>query len=454
MVTATIISRSFAMRIRFLLAFALMGSVAGCDSLLDQNPTDQIPDTEAITDAEGARTALIGAYNALQATGYYGRNMLLMGDLPTNDVEHTGTLTAFALTDVNQLRADNDAVDLIWNAVYDEINRVNNILVKVPPLTDLEETEKNEILGEAHFLRALSYHNLVKLFSDVPIRLEPITTVEEANLAVRSPAADVYAQIHADLDEAGTLITNTEPATQATVGAVHALRARVALYEGDYATALAEADEVVNEGYELADTYSDLFDADGIDTPEDIFKVTFTAAQFNLEGFYYTSEDFDGRGEVAPTQELFDTFEPDDERLTWSITVTDDGALSGSKWPTTIGGEDMHAIRFAEVLLIKAEAQARQNDLAGAVDTYNLIRERAGLDPHNLGNEVSTQAEVLAAIEHERRVELAMEGDRWPDLVRTGTAAAVLGIPEFQTLFPIPQIERDVAPGLTQNPGY
>ena len=84
----------------------------------------------------------------------------------------------------------------------------------------------------------------------------------------------------------------------------------------------------------------------------------------------------------------------------------------------------MHAIRFAEVLLIKAETQARQNDLAGAVDTYNLIRERAGLDPHNLGDEVTTQAEVLAAIDHERRVELAMEGDRWPDLVRTGTAAS------------------------------
>jgi hypothetical protein len=437
-----------------MLAFALMGSVVGCDSLLDQNPTDQIPDAGAITNAEGARTALIGAYNALQATGSYGRNLLLMGDLPTDDVEHVGTLTSFALTDVNQLRADNDAVDLIWNAAYDEINRDNNILTRVPPLTDLEETEKNEILGEAHFLRALSYHNLVKLFGDVPIRLEPITSVEEAGQAVRSPAADVYAQIHADLDEAGNLITNTEPATQATVGAVHALRARVALYEADYATALAEADEVVNEGYDLADTYSDLFDAEGIDTPEDIFKVTFTAAQFNLEGFYYTSEDFDGRGEVAPTQDLFDAFEPDDERLTWSITVTDDGALSGSKWPTTIGAEDMHVIRFAEVLLIKAEAQARQNDLAGAVDTYNRVRDRAGLDPHNLGDEVSNQAEVLAAIEQERRVELAMEGDRWPNLVRQGTAAEVLGIPEFQTLFPIPQVERDVAPGLTQNPGY
>jgi len=442
------------MRIRFALALALMGSLAGCDSILDQSPTDRLPDDRAIANAEGARVALIGAYNALQATGYYGRNLLLMGDLPTNDVDHTGTLTSFGLADANQLRADNDAVDLIWNAIYGGINRVNNILEKTPPLADLDDTEKNEILGEAHLLRALHYHNLVKLWGDVPIRLTPITSVEEAADAVRSPVADVYAQINADLNEAGNLITNTEPTTQATVGAVHALRARVALYQGDYATAGAEADEVIDEGFDLAPDYSDLFDPEGIATAEDIFKVTFTAQQFNLEGFYYTAEAFGGRGEVSPAQDLFDAFEPGDARLAWSITTTDDGALSGSKWPTTVGAEDIHVIRFAEVLLIKAEVQARDNELSGAVATYNRLRVRAGLAPHTLGTEVTTQADVLAAIEHERRVELAMEGDRWPDLVRLGTAATVLRIPEFQTLFPIPQVERDVAPGLTQNPGY
>jgi hypothetical protein len=146
-------------------------------------------------------------------------------------------------------------------------------------------------------------------------------------------------------------------------------------------------------------------------------------------------------------------FETGDVRK--NITATARNAFFFSrKWPTSIGGEDIHVIRFAEVLLIKAEAQARQNDLAGAVDTYNLLRVRADLAPHVLGADVSSQAEVLAAIGHERRVELAMEGDRWPDLVRLGTATTVLGIPEFQTLWPIPQSERAVAPGLIQNPGY
>ena len=442
------------MRFRFALAVALVGSLAGCNSLLDETPVDAVPEDQAITNAEGARTALIGAYDALQLEAYYDRDLVLMGDLPTDNAEHTGTLTQFNQADANQVRADNTAVDDIWNAIYDGINRVNLILLRVPPLTDLDETEKNQILGEAHFLRALHYHNLVKLWGGVPLRLAPITTVEEASQAVRATADEVYAQIESDLNAAGDLITSTEPTTQATVGAVHALRARVALYRGDYATALAEADEVVDEGYTLASAYSDLFDPDGIDTPEDIFKVIFTPVEFNLEGYYYTSEDFDGRGEVAPTQDLFDSYEAGDARLAWSITPTGDGALSGSKWPTTIGGEDIHVIRFAEVLLIKAEAQARQNDLAGAVDTYNLLRVRADLAPHVLGADVSSQAEVLAAIGHERRVELAMEGDRWPDLVRLGTATTVLGIPEFQTLWPIPQSERAVAPGLIQNPGY
>jgi len=442
------------MRIRFAFAVALVGSLAGCNSLLDESPVDAVPDDQAITNAEGARTALVGAYNALQLEAYYDRDFVIFGDLLTDNVEHVGTLTAFSSADANQLRSDNSSVDEIWNSIYDGINRTNVILLKVPPLTDLDDTEKNEILGEAHFLRALHYHNLVKLWGDVPIRLTPVTSPDEAADAVRSPVADVYTQIISDLTEAGTLITSTEPTTQANVGAVHALRARVALYQADYATAVAEADAVIDQGYTLAPLYSDLFDPDGKDTPEDIFKVIFTPVQFNLEGFYYTSEDFDGRGEVAPTQELMDSYEPGDARLAWSITLTEDGALSGSKWPTTIGGEDMHAIRFAEVLLIKAEAQARQNDLAGAVETYNPIRVRAGLAPHVLGTDVTTQAEVLAAIDHERRLELAMEGDRWPDLVRTGTATTVLGIPDFQTLWPIPQAERTAAPGLTQNPGY
>ncbi|HKT61540.1 MAG TPA: RagB/SusD family nutrient uptake outer membrane protein [Gemmatimonadales bacterium] len=441
------------MTIRFALAFALVVSLAGCNSMLDQDPIDRLPDSDAITNARGARAALVGAYNALESSGYYGEEFTELGDLPADNADHTGTSQAYDDADANQFRADNASAQSIWNTIYDAINRVNVILERVPAVTDLDDTEKNQILGEAHFLRALHYHNLVKLYGDVPIRLTPVKDVNEAGSAVRSPVADVYTQILADLSDAGTLITSTAPTTQATVDAVNALLARVRLYQQDYAAAVTAADAVI-PNHSLAASYSDLFDAEGQDTPEDIFKVTFTAVQFNWLGYDYITETDGGNGAVAPAQNLIDAYDPTDARLAWNITFDSDGAPSGTKWPTTFGAEDLHVIRLAEVLLIKAEALARQSDLQGAVDTYNLIRERAGLADHVLGVDVTTQADVLAAIDRERRLELAFEGDRWPDLVRTGQAVTVLGIPEFQTLFPIPQSERDVSPGVTQNPGY
>ncbi|MGQ0640801.1 MAG: RagB/SusD family nutrient uptake outer membrane protein, partial [Gemmatimonadaceae bacterium] len=147
-------------------------------------------------------------------------------------------------------------------------------------------------------------------------------------------------------------------------------------------------------------------------------------------------------------------FEAGDERGAWSIAIDSRRRVYGAKFPTAVGDEDLHIIRLGEVLLNKAEAQARQNKLAEAVATYNELRLRAGVRAHVLGTDVTTQVSVLNAIWTERRRELAFEADRWPDLVRTGRAVTLLNIPAFRTLFPIPQNEIDVAPLLTQNPGY
>jgi hypothetical protein len=121
------------------------------------------------------------------------------------------------------------------------------------------------------------------------------------------------------------------------------------------------------------------------------------------------------------------------------------------------GTEHIHVIRLGEVILIKAEAQARLGRLGEAITTLNVLRVRAGVAPLVFGGAtLSTQAQVIDAILKERRLELVFEGDRWPDLVRTGTAVTVMGLTgrEFQTLYPIPQGERDVTTGLDQNPGY
>ena len=441
------------MRLRLLLPALLLGLAAGCDSTLQTEPSDLIPSGNAIVDGPTAHSALIGAYDALQDLSYYGNDFLILGDLSSDNAEWVGTYQFLGAIDRNQIRPDNSAVTGVWQSIYVAIARANALIRDVPNITGVEDEERNEILGEAYFLRALSYHNLVKFWGDVPMPLVPAESPEEAAAYTRTPAAQVYTQILSDLDQASSLITDESQTHQASLGAVRALRARVDLYLGDWAKAEANADSVLAMDYELASSYSDLFTDEGTDTPEDIFRISFTAVDYNELGYYYL---FDGRYETAPTADLDATYEAGDERHSWSIGE-DDGDFQGTKFPTTVGAEDLHVIRLAEVILIRAEALAQQDELEDAVDAYNRLRVRAGLDPHVFGTDVTNKAQVLAAIAHERRVELAMEGDRWPDLVRSGQAVSVMGLsPDqaYQTLYPIPARELTVAPGLGQNPGY
>ena len=438
--------------IRFLMPALLLVGAAGCDSTLTTEPVDRIPAESAIIDAATARAALVGAYDALQSLSYYGRTLQVLGDLSADNAEHVGTFQYLGQIDRNQIQADNTSVTNLWIAIYDAISRVNLILQKVPNVTGLTDAQKNQILGEARFLRALHYHNLVKLWGDVPMPVVPLDNPSEAAAMTRSTKADVYTQILADLTQAEQLMTTAKQARQASLGAVRALRARVQLYNGQYQAALDAANAVQAMSYSLAPTFQALFTAEGTDTPEDIFRVSFTATEYNEVGYYYL---FDGRWEVAPTADLYNAYTAGDLRR--NLTLGKDGSdYEGTKFPTTIGAEDLHVIRFAEVLLIKAEALARLNRLPEAITELNKTRVRAGLAAIP-ATPLPTQDALLTSIWTERRLELALEGDRWPDLIRTGRALAVLGIPAnraFQLLYPIPAREITVAPGLTQNPGY
>lgn len=438
--------------LRFLLPAAALAVMSGCDSILDTTPGDRIPIEDAVTDARTARAALLGAYDALQPMSYYGRNFLVLGDLAGDNADHEGTLTTLPDIATNRIKADNGTIEAIWGVIYEAIARTNLIIARVPDVPGLDDEERGQIIGEALFLRALHYHNLVKFWGDVPMPLEPIADPAEAREFTRTPAAQVYAQILADLDAAEAAMSEEDQTRRASIGAVHALRSRVLLYTGDWDGVIDAANAVEAIGYELAPTYASLFTAGGTDTPEDIFRMVSTPQEYNELGYYYL---FSGRYEVSPSEELYDAYEAGDARFTWSVRMSG-GEIEGKKFPTTIGSEDLHIIRLAEVILNRAEAYARLDQLQAAVDDYNLIRARAGLDPHVLGVDVITRADVLAAIWHERRIELALEGDRFPDLVRTGQAVAVLGIADraYQVLLPIPASERDIAPGLSQNPGY
>lgn len=447
------------MRIRLLVP-AVMLVASGCNSILDTSPKDTIPEATAISDAPSARAALAGMYTSLQSLSSYGEELVEFGDLSADNTDNTGTYTSYLEADLNHLRSNNSTIFDIWTSAYDGINRANEIITKVPAVSGLDDTEKNEIMGEAYFIRALDYHNLVKLFGGVPIKLTPTSSVSDVGNATRAAVPDVYTQILKDLDSASALITNTEPATQATMGAVAALRARVLLYKGDYPGAQAAAEAVEGMSYTLASNYGDLFPESGPGPSEDIFEVTATLTQEN-----YLSYDYLNVYEVGPSLDLMhaydpaflpatsdiEDFNPTDTRGQWNILV-EDGTVFGNKYRSVVGTDYVPVLRLAEVILINAEALARQDQLGPAVTELQRIQTRADAPLFVLGSH--TQQQVIDAIVAERRKELAFEGDRWPDLVRLGTAATVLGIDPNQTLYPIPAREIAVSPTLTQNPGY
>src|SRR6266576_5096836 len=208
----------------------LFGAVAlsACTNVLDTPPTSSVPSETAIVDAAGARAALAGAYAGLQQNGLYGHTIVDWTEVLSDNGRFTGTFDNYADADANALRADNASVASIWNASYDVINRANELIQKVPNVPDLSAGEKNEILGEAYFIRALSYHNMIKLWAGngtlgVPLRLEPVAGATSVGDVTRASRAEVYTQILADLAQAAQLITDDTQTRQASLGGVRAI---------------------------------------------------------------------------------------------------------------------------------------------------------------------------------------------------------------------------------------
>lgn len=463
----------------FLPAVAAL-AIVGCDSILDVKPMTTVPTDVAIVDANSARAALAGLYDAMQDGSYYGGAYVLFNDLSSDNAQHAGTFTTYADADANDLTADNSTIEGMWDAVYRTIGRANTLIARVPGVTRMDAAERSGIGGEAYAIRALAYFDLLKDWGTtadkdggpggVPIRVTPPATVRDIGTVVRADTTAVFAQILADLANAQSRITNTSP-SRATVGFVRALRAKVLLYRRNYSQARDEAAAVLGLGYSLAPTFQALFTPDGTRTSEDILRLEFTDQDAMNLGFFYLTRGLGGRREVAPTADLRNSFEGGASDLRRDVTIGLSGTTRyGKKWPTPVGAEDFHVMRLAEVILIKAEAHAQLGELALAVAEYNKVRVRAGLPAHALGvtnigtaavpNVLDTQAEVLAAVYRERRSELALEGDRFPDLVRRGVAASVISLQTgrpfapSQARYPIPQGEIDVMSSIKQNPGY
>jgi hypothetical protein len=458
---------------RYFKAIIGMGIIltTGCE-ILDIQPNTQILAEDAFKDEKGVMAALTGAYDMLQSASI-SQDVIVFGDLAADNLIHIGTKKEYRQISDQQVFSENAYVEGMWNASYNGINRVNNILDRIDEVSGMAQEDVDRVLAQCYFLRAFHYFNLVKYFGGVPIKMTPTRSQspEALNIA-RSSVSAVYDFIISDLLEAINLLDGSGKVSPvyADEGAVRALLARVYLYNGDFTSSLSEATAVIGMGYSLmnGDEYGTLYD-ETMTNDEVIFLIDF----YNDNETSSMADWFlpDGRFEIAawdsPSKEnsIFNAYSDSDQRKEVSVGTTDiSGGIDyyGKKYDDYNTDNDHTIIlRLAEIYLIAAEASNEIAYVPGgeAFDMLNAVRTRAGL-PAYTGTDLPDQESFRLAIEEERRLELAFEGHRYFDLVRTGRADEVIPqlgplVGENQYLFPIPRAEFDTNDAITENnPGY
>ncbi|HEX8328906.1 MAG TPA: RagB/SusD family nutrient uptake outer membrane protein [Hymenobacter sp.] len=445
---------------RFLLASqvaAVTLSLGACSDLLEPTPVQQLPDDQAITDAGSARAATIGVYDRVQA--YYQLNWPVLGFLPGDNVRFNGTLNQFLQIDQNQLSADNVLITEAWTQMYQAVNGANNVIAALPGINDplLPAAEKNQLLGEAYFLRALVYFDLGRGWGGVPLVLTPTRSKENGKGLARSTQAQTYDQALADLTQAETLLPEAATRNRAVKAAARALRARLHLYRQQWAEAETYASQVIaSPNYRLVTPYRSFSTAPFL-SQESVFELTFSNSDANgMWNNWFPSAlggQFNFQPLPAAIAQLNDpTVGGSRSALLNSTVIAGAPVTYGNLYSRSAQRDDpSYVLRIAEQYLIRAEARARQAKLPEAIADLNAVRTRAGLG----STAAATAEQLLLAIENERRIEFAFEADRWFDLVRTGRADDVLGVTDQRRwLFPIPFNDLVADPDLVQNPGY
>ncbi|SHI03033.1 RagB/SusD domain-containing protein [Chryseolinea serpens] len=439
-------------------AFTLL--LSSCNDILDTKPYQQLPAASAITDATSANAALLGAYSNVQ--NYYSLNYPTLGFLPADNVRFNGTLNQFLQTDQNALTPDNVIITGTWTTIYQAINSANTIIDVVPGLTDpvLTASEKNKITGEAYFIRALGYFDLGRGWGGVPLVLKPTKTISDAQGIRRSSLPQTYDQVLADLTKAEELLPEAATRNRAVKKTAQALRARLHLYREQWVDAEAFASTVIgNSSYALVTPYKAFFTAPFL-TNESVFELTFSNADPNTIWNNWYPSALGGQYNFQPTTDFIATLNArggNRSSLLASVTTGSTTSIYGNLYNRSgLRDDPAYILRIAELYLIRAEARAQQDKLDGAdgaLADLNAVRQRAGL----ANSTAATKAEVLLAIEDERRLEFAFEAHRWFDLVRTKRAGDVLGVTDTRKwLFPIPLVDIGADPDLAgdQNPGY
>lgn len=486
---------------KYFIVFIIAGALFSCKKYLDKSPLDSVNTSNFWKTSDDAIAGINGAYQPTQWPKLFNLRLWSSDIWAGNSITGAGGGTdGIETQDISNFvtTTDNAAALDIWRGPAPGILRCNLVLQNVPGMA-IDAALKNRILGEAKFLRATYYFILARLFGDVPLITIPQTP--EADLRpVRTPKSQVYDLIIQDLTDAINLLPKKDTYKgsdigRASKGSAVGMLAKVYLTLGNYQKAVALCKQVTILGYSLNPNYGDNFNAQIKNTNESLFEIQYigkTSYSFwnneNQASWVSTftgprNADFvgGGYGWDQPTQEFVDAYEAGDKRKDFTILYNGcpdfDGKAYKSSYSVTgynlrkflvpksispdydTNPEDFPVLRYADVLLMQAEAQTELNQTTDAETPLNLVRERAGLpDVHGLGKDAMKEK-----ILHERRMELAFEGDRWFDLIRINNGQYGLGFLHSigkvnaiarHLLLPIPQKERDANPNLTQNPGY
>lgn len=486
-----------------LAAVATLSLATACDNFLNPRPNDVLAPENFYKSSSDAIAASNAVYE--QAKWSYWLAFWYMSDVATDDI------IASANFGSDGHRASNYEFDSsdwmmgdIWGNAYRTINRANAVIDRVPKIT-MDETLRARIVGEARFLRALSYFNLVRFFGDVPLIDKEVTSLSGLDVS-RNPAADVYALIVSDLKEAADALPASYSGTdlgRVTSGAAKSLLAKVYLQQKDWANAAATANSVISsDQYALNATWKDNFKvSDELTNPESIFEINYDGVldpgAGSVMALFSLPQNFpggDSYGLMQVTPSLVNLFAPADVRgnhgsfmvspYTDAMGRTSTWAMppgpAFDKWLDETNTQNMTSrawaqqsnnwivLRYADVLLMYAEA-VNEGGTAGSMTAQaalNAVRQRAGLTA------VSglSQAAFRDTLRLERRREFVFEGQRWFDLVRYGTLDAAIqaktaevaalfpgettphGVPSL--FLPIPQSEINADPNLTQNAGW
>lgn len=477
----------------FLLAGTLTG-LPGCQDFLEEEPETFISPGAYYRNGEDAISAVNAVYAILprffQGVAY-GESPFFMLEMP-GDQANSG----FGVSVVDQDRMDAYNFDpairhfrLWWQYSYQGINAANTVLHYVPAI-QMEETLKQRVLGEARFLRAYFYFDLVRFFGGVPLVTAPTLDVSSVKVA-RNTEEQVYNQIIEDLLEAEKYLPVTYGSTEtgrATKGAAQTLLAKVYLTQAKWQEAAAKAGEVVNAGnYALFEDYAAAFKVPTKNGPEHIFSIQFErgiiSSNFHAwflpryKGIQKNTEEF---GAILPAMDFYNSYSEQDYRKQVNF-FTQYPAADGSGMKTFephifkyfdpaadgAGGSSGNypRMRYAEVLLILAEAENELNGpTAKALNAINAVRNRAKLpNLEDTPGVVLSQEGFRQAVWQERSWELAYEGHRWFDMLRTNTSLSgpLVGYDSgtgtfkpHNKYFPIPQREIDNNTSLVQNQGY